>query len=332
MRHQHRFARPRNAGDGSYASPDRTTFHELWHAFLRDQAQRGERAGPGFERRHGGRGDWHASHSNAHGRGSEESGRRGDRRERELQSHPADHGRREFHANARNHGPHGRHRFSPQALLWHAIGRHHDPRGGGGGGGGRGGRFGGGPGGFGGDGDGFPRGRKFSSDDLQLLLLSMIDAQPSHGYELIKALETRSNGFYSPSPGMVYPALTYLEELGYVTVQLEGNRKRYELADMGRDYLAANRERVELMLAKLTHIARKMDSVRRAFAGEEPADMSEGGWLPELNEARRTLKHALLRRDNAPADEQRRIAAILMRAAREIEGAGNDSSGGEPAA
>jgi DNA-binding PadR family transcriptional regulator len=234
----------------------------------------------------------------------------------------------------------------PLYVFLHAFGRHHQQRFGGRGsrfGGGFGGPgasggyggFGGGPGGFGGDGEGFPRGRKFSSDDLQLLLLSLIDAQPSHGYELIKALETRSNGFYSPSPGMVYPALTYLEELGYVTVQLEGNRKRYELADAGREYLAANRERVELMLARLTHIARKMDSVRRAFAGEPPADVSEGGWVPELNEARRTLKNALLRRDNAPADEQRRIAAILMRAAKEIEGgngsdnasAGND---GEP--
>ncbi len=211
-------------------------------------------------------------------------------------------------------------RFSLHA-LWHAIGRHHDPRGGG-----RGGRFGGGPGGFGGDGEGFPRGRKFTSEDLQLLLLSMIDAQPSHGYELIKALETRSNGFYSPSPGMVYPALTYLEELGYVTVALEGNRKRYELAEAGREYLAANRDRVELMLAKLSHIARKMDSVRRAFAGEEPADISESGWLPELNEARRALKHALLRRDNVPAAEQRRIAAILMRATREIENDGPAAS------
>ncbi|CAB3785883.1 PadR family transcriptional regulator [Paraburkholderia fynbosensis] len=330
MRHQHRFSNPRSADDGFCASSDGTTLHKLWHAFVRDQAQRGERGGAELERRHGGHGDWHPSHANAHGHGerhafsSDESGPRG---EREFHGHAAGHhSRRELHADARAHGPRGRHRFSPQALLWHAIGRHQDPRGGG-----RGGRFGGGPGGFGGDGEGFPRGRKFSSDDLQLLLLSMIDAQPSHGYELIKALEMRSNGFYSPSPGMVYPALTYLEELGYVTVQLEGNRKRYELADMGRDYLAANRERVELMLAKLTHIARKMDSVRRAFAGEEPADISEGGWLPELNEARRTLKHALLRRDNAPADEQRRIAAILMRAAREIEGPVSESSGGEPA-
>jgi DNA-binding PadR family transcriptional regulator len=211
-------------------------------------------------------------------------------------------------------------RFSLPA-LWHAIGGHHHRGGGGRFQGGQ-----GGPGGFGGDGEGFPRGRKFTSDDLQLLLLALLDAEPSHGYELIKALEARSNGFYSPSPGMVYPALTYLEELGYVTVQLEGNRKRYELAEPGRKHLNDNRERVELMLAKLTHIARKMDSVRRAFAGEEALDPSEGGWLPELIEARRALKHALLSRDNVPAAEQRRIAAILARAAAEIEGgdAGSD--------
>lgn len=218
----------------------------------------------------------------------------------------------------------GDHKHWPQQAPCYAISRHHDHRGGG-----RGGRFQGGHGH--GDGDDFPRGRKYSSDDLQLLLLSLIDAQPSHGYELIKVLATRSNGFYTPSPGMVYPALTYLEELGYVTVQVEGNRKRYELAEAGRAYLTANRERVELMLAKLTHIARKMDSVRRAFAGEAPADISEGGWLPELNAARGALKHALLRHDDAPASEQRRIAAILMRATAEIEGEEHDSSADQPA-
>ncbi|MFM0027940.1 PadR family transcriptional regulator [Paraburkholderia madseniana] len=336
MRHHNRFSRSRGADEGFFAGHDRPSLHALWHAFARHYEFRGERGGEqrgeDFERRHGGRGDWHEFHREERSRGD----------------------RHEFHGNERSHGRHGGrndhsdqdgfdhgHRFGHHGYdrfslhaLWHAIGRHDDYRGGG-----RGGRFGGGgPGGFGGDGDGFPRGRKFSSDDLQLLLLSMINAQPSHGYELIKALETRSNGFYSPSPGMVYPALTYLEELGYVTVQLEGNRKRYELSEAGREYLAINRDRVELMLAKLSHIARKMDSVRRAFAGEEPADISEGGWLPELSEARRALKHALLRRDNVPAAEQRRIAAILMRAANEIEGEGKPGSdqggdqGSEPTA
>lgn len=188
--------------------------------------------------------------------------------------------------------------------------------------GGRGGRGhpgGGMPGGFDG-GDGFPRGRKFSSEDLQVLLLALIDEKPSHGYELIKALETRSNGFYCPSPGMVYPALTYLEELGYVTVELEGNRKRYALSDDGREHLAAQREHVDAMLAKLRHIARRMDSVRRAMAGEDPLGVEEGGWIPELIQARHAIKSALYRREIIPAAEQRRIAAILQRAAREIDG------------
>jgi DNA-binding PadR family transcriptional regulator len=166
-----------------------------------------------------------------------------------------------------------------------------------------------------------PRGRKFSSDDLQLLLIAMLAEAPRHGYELIKALADRSNGFYAPSPGMVYPALTYLEEIGYASVELEGNRKRYALSDAGRDYLAQNRERVDLMLAKLTHFARKMDLVRRAYAGEDTSDETVGdtGWTPELIAARRALKRALILRTDVPADEQRRIAAILARATAEIE-------------
>ncbi|KVN21686.1 PadR family transcriptional regulator [Burkholderia pyrrocinia] len=206
--------------------------------------------------------------------------------------------------------------------FWHAIGRHRrgrDPFGGG--------PFGGpgGPGGFGGFGgdDAMPRGRQFSSDDLQLLLLSLVADQPSHGYELIKALDTRSNGFYSPSPGMVYPALTYLEEVGFVASQAEGNRKRYALTDAGRAHLDAQRERVDTLFARLTHLARKMEFMRRAFAGESAGDASDeqqGGWLPEFVDARVALKHALLHKSGATVDEQRRIAAILRRATAEIEG------------
>jgi DNA-binding PadR family transcriptional regulator len=215
-----------------------------------------------------------------------------------------------------HHGHLGRHileRLSAH-LPWHAMGRHHD---------GHEDDHGhhGGFGGFG-EGGGFTRGRKFTSHDLQLLLLALLADKPAHGYELIKALETRSNGFYTPSPGMVYPALTYLEELGHVTVALEGNRKRYALADAGREYLAANQERVDTMLAKLTHIARKMDSVRRAYSGEagvEPGEES-GGWVPELIEARRALKSALIQCSDASADEQRRIAEVLLHAAQLILG------------
>jgi DNA-binding PadR family transcriptional regulator len=175
-----------------------------------------------------------------------------------------------------------------------------------------------------------PRQRRFSGDDLQLMLLALIAERPSHGYELIRTLDTRSNGFYVPSQGMVYPALAYLEDVGHVNVELEGNRKRYAIADAGQAYLAENRERVDLMFAKLVHIARKMDSVRRAYAGEESAEEGPAGpgrWLPEFVASRRALKHALLLRSEASEAEQRRIAAILARATAEIEQpSGNDAA------
>ena len=174
-------------------------------------------------------------------------------------------------------------------------------------------------------GDGFARGRKFGADDLQLMLLSLLQEQPRHGYELIKELEARSNGFYTPSPGVVYPALTYLEELDYATVEIHGNRKRYHVTEIGRGHLAAHQERVELLFAALGHAARKMAWMKQAWrgaGGQEDADAQaeeESGWLREFVDARRALKAALLRHSAATPDAQRRIAAILRRAAAEIE-------------
>ena len=177
--------------------------------------------------------------------------------------------------------------------------------------------------GFGGDGRGFTRGRRVSADDLQLMLLGLLEQSPSHGYELIKALGTLSNGFYTPSPGMVYPALTYLEELGYATVEQDGAKKRYHLAEPGKAHLEANRSRLTMMFNRFKHIARKMDWMRQAWSGEprnlgpEGQDMRTG-WLPEFVEARHALRQALLDRTDASPAEQRRIAAILARATDEI--------------
>jgi DNA-binding PadR family transcriptional regulator len=197
------------------------------------------------------------------------------------------------------------------------------------------GRHGGGRGGHGhhghhgddgaGDERGWMRGRKFGADDLQLMLLGILEQNPSHGYELIKALGNMSNGFYTPSPGMIYPALTYLEELGYATVELEGSKKRYHLADPGRAHLDANRDRLALLFGKLKHVSRKMEWMRRAWTGQqgEPGPQGEDldtGWVPEYVQARQALKDALLRREDATPAEQRRIAAILARAIAEIEG------------
>ena len=159
------------------------------------------------------------------------------------------------------------------------------------------------------------RGRKLGSGDLQLVLLALLAERPSHGYELIKALEERSGGFYSPSPGMVYPALTYLEEVGRASVEADGAKKQYTITQAGRDYLEANREAADAMLAQLAFIARKMGRVREAFSGEDDDERSGARevWL-----ARRELREALRELRHVSGDEAKRIAEILARAAADI--------------
>jgi DNA-binding PadR family transcriptional regulator len=189
------------------------------------------------------------------------------------------------------------------------------------------GRFGGGFGGSGMGGRGFAAGRKLASGDLQLVILALLADKPHHGYEIIKALEERSGGYYAPSPGMVYPALTYLEEIGHATVEAEGAKKLYRITDAGRSHVEANRSLADAILQQLERIGRKMERVRQVFSDEEPA---EGGhadadepredrrWQRDLLDARRNLKAALALKAGAPAEEQRRIAGILRRAIDDI--------------
>jgi DNA-binding PadR family transcriptional regulator len=170
---------------------------------------------------------------------------------------------------------------------------------------------------------GFRTGRKLAAADLQLLILALLAEKPSHGYELIKALEERSGGFYSPSPGMIYPALTYIEELGHATVEAEGAKKLYRITDEGRRCLEQNRAVVDAMLNDLERIGGKMERIRRVFGEQESPDADEDDAFDsrgsdELRAARRTLKTALFQKRHSSADETRRIAEILRRAAADI--------------
>jgi len=176
-------------------------------------------------------------------------------------------------------------------------------------------RFGVFAGGFGSDmgGRAFRAGRRLAAGDLQLVLLALLADRPSHGYELIKALEERSGGFYSPSPGMVYPALTWLEEVGYASVTAEGARKLYSITESGRAHLRDNEDAAHAMLDQLDHIGRKMGRVREIFGGHDEEDEIVGA-------ARKELRHALREKRGATAEEKSRIAAILKEAAARIRG------------
>jgi DNA-binding PadR family transcriptional regulator len=180
------------------------------------------------------------------------------------------------------------HRHHHHHHISHFFGRH-------GGGRGFGGRFGGwfAEGGELG-GRGFGMGRKLASSDLQLLILGLLADKPRHGYEIIKALDELSKGFYAPSPGMVYPALTYLEELGHATVETEGTRKRYHITEGGRQYLEEHRTTVDALFTQFERVGERMQSLRRAMRSDD----EEG--------------------HGHQAEEQERIADILRRAAEEI--------------
>src|SRR4029077_4956498 len=100
--------------------------------------------------------------------------------------------------------------------------------------------------------DEFTRGRKFEAADLQLVILSILAERSAHGYELIKTIEERSGGFYTPSPGVIYPALTYLSDIGHASVEQEGTRKLYNITAEGKAHLASNRAAADAILDALS--------------------------------------------------------------------------------
>ena len=84
-------------------------------------------------------------------------------------------------------------------------------------------------------------GRMLAQGDVRLIALALIAEAPRHGYEIIKLVEEKTADWYSPSPGIIYPTLTYLEEAGYVTAATEGSKRLYTITEEGRAFLAANR-------------------------------------------------------------------------------------------
>jgi DNA-binding PadR family transcriptional regulator len=190
-------------------------------------------------------------------------------------------------------------------------GRHHRGRG----------RFGGfggrhGMGGRGMDPDDMRAGRMLAQGDLRLIALSFIAEAPRHGYEIIKLVEEKTADLYSPSPGIVYPTLTYLEEAGYVTGATEGSKKLYAITEDGRAYLNANRDVVDAVLARLSALGERVSRWRRSERGERDNRRT----LPPLVEATFDhLREAVSKRLANDADAESRLVEILARTATELQ-------------
>jgi len=179
-------------------------------------------------------------------------------------------------------------------------------------------------------GPGMRAAKMLASGDLRLIILALLSEKPRHGYEIIKAIEEHSSGIYTPSPGMVYPALTYLEEMGYATSESEGAKKLYRITETGTAYFNENRASVEETLDQLARFGRRFADFQKRYSEDaEEAEDAEadvrGGikseWRQarmEFRELRSELKTILYEKIEASAEERKRIVAILRKAIEEI--------------
>jgi DNA-binding PadR family transcriptional regulator len=144
------------------------------------------------------------------------------------------------------------------------------------------------------DGEGGRGRRFFDHGDLRLVVLKLIADKPRHGYELIKALEEASGGAYSPSPGVIYPTLTLLEDLGYtVASDAGGGRKLFTVTPEGEAHLAENAAPVEAIFARMEQTAARSNAFH-----------------PAVLRARENLRTALKLKISAGPLSEAQIAAV----------------------
>jgi DNA-binding PadR family transcriptional regulator len=147
----------------------------------------------------------------------------------------------------------------------------------------------------------------FAQGDLRLALLALIARKPSHGYELIRSIEEKFGGTYAPSPGAVYPTLTLLEDQDFIASEAaEGSKKRFVITPAGEAYLKENE-------AAVNGVMQRMELAASALGARATPD--------SVREAVHTLRQALgMHRGGWNADEEKRVARLIERAAKEIVG------------
>ena len=148
----------------------------------------------------------------------------------------------------------------------------------------------------------------FESGDMKYVILKLLQDKPRHGYEVMKELEERMHGCYSPSPGTVYPTLQWLEDEGLVTARDVDGKKVYEVTDAGRQFLQEHRDVVDDIFERV----------------REAVDRVAGGGMVDVNRALGRVVKAVYRA-GWKVDEaaRKRVAELLAKAAEEIEGLAN---------
>lgn len=169
-------------------------------------------------------------------------------------------------------------------------------------------------------------GRVLSSEHLQLVILALVEEKPRHGYEIIKALEEKSHGVYKPSPGMIYPAITYLEEADYVKASTEGSKKQISLTPEGKKHLDENRDHVDRVLERLEAFGERMSNFQDRMAQEQEAEEQWREMREDFSEIRDELRQVFSSKFMATKDERKRVLDILKKALKDIRSGAKESA------
>jgi DNA-binding PadR family transcriptional regulator len=153
--------------------------------------------------------------------------------------------------------------------------------------------------------------RMFGQGDLKLVILRLLDEKPRHGYDIIRALEERSGGGYSPSPGTIYPTLSLLEEMDFARASLEESGKKiYSITEEGRKYLADNKHTVDDLLERLVRFGESLFGGREMFQAHEAMGALGRAYARIVMGTPRTR------------EQVDKIVEILRKAAAELDAAG----------
>ena len=155
-----------------------------------------------------------------------------------------------------------------------------------------------------------PRGRVFDRGDLRYMVLALLEERPMHGYEVMQALGKEAGGWYTPSPGSVYPVLQLLQDQEYVTSEERDGKRIYSITESGRAFLEENRDRVEDVIDRVSSFAGR-------FTGPEMRDLTKSF----VKFAQVSFEEAMKKSGDADAID--RLREILERATREMEEAGS---------
>ena len=150
----------------------------------------------------------------------------------------------------------------------------------------------------------------FERGDLKYVILEQLKDKPAHGYELMRALEDRFGGFYTPSPGAVYPTLQMLEDMGYVSAVQQEGRKVYTITDAGRSFLNERQPQVDEVFSR----------VRERWGNEwgPHAHRLMHDLRDDLRDLSRSFASEARRRWPDP-EQQRRIRDVIGQAKAEIQ-------------